>query len=452
MRRVRVLLAALLLATTACADGATDLLAPNSGGEATVNVSNRNAFALPLPALSEEERAKFTVGDSFFTEPWEPAIGTDQARDGLGPLYDAISCEGCHVRDGRGAPPNDAGIPPGVIYRIGIRNDFVADPVPGLGTQLQQLAIDGVEPKGSVTVSFEETAGEFADGTGYILRSPTYTIEGPEAGRLGDVVVSLRVAPVIAGAGLLEAVPRDTIEALADPLDSNDDGISGQMNAAPSTSDGDVDIGRFGWKAATALLRDQAAIALHRDLGITSPLFVSEDCSGREDCLRSLNGGTPEIDDTRLDLIVFYAATLAVPARRGLEAEEVRQGAVLFDNLGCSACHTPTLETGPHRVPALSHQTIHPYTDLLLHDMGPGLADNFPEGIANGSEWRTPPLWGIGLVERVNGHTYFLHDGRARSLEEAILWHGGEGHATREAYKALDARDRTRLIAFLRSL
>ena len=265
-------------------------------------------------------------------------------------------------------------------------------------------------------------------------------------------MISPRLAPQVIGMGLLEAVPAATILAQADPDDSNGDGISGRANEVPG-EDGSPTLGRFGWKAGRATVRQQVAAAFNGDIGITSPLFPEENCPPVQTaCREAPNGGTPEVTPSRLDSVDLYARTLAVPALRDATDTQVRRGFKLFEEFGCVSCHLPTLETGPSDIEALAHQVFHPFTDLLLHDMGDGLADGRPEFGAGGREWRTPPLWGLGLLEEVNGFRFLLHDGRARTPAEAILWHGGEAQAAMEAFRDAPAEEREALLRFLESL
>ena len=304
-------------------------------------------------------------------------------------------------------------------------------------------------------IRYETITGEFPDGTSYSLRRPTYSILDPAFGPLDpDVMVSPRVAPVTFGMGLLEAVPEERILALADPEDLDGDGISGRPNMIWDDERQTRVLGRFGWKASQTTVEGQTAGAFHGDIGITSRLFPAENCPAVQvACRQAPNGGAPEVPDERLAKITFYVQTLAVPAMRNSESPEVRHGARLFVEAGCAACHTPRHVTDEsYHVRPLRGQVIFPYTDLLLHDMGEGLADNRPDGQATGREWRTPPLWGIGLVETVNGHTMFLHDGRARSIEEAIIWHGGEARRSRDLFMDMTQEERKALMEFLRSL
>ncbi len=302
--------------------------------------------------------------------------------------------------------------------------------------------------------------GAYADGTPYVLRAPTYTIESPAFGDLGDdVMVSPRLAPQVIGMGLLEAIPEASILANVDPDDTDADGVSGRPNRVVDPETEETELGRFGWKANAPTVRAQAAGAFNGDMGITSSLLPDESCTAEQTaCVRAPGGGAggePEIPDDRLGSVVFYTRTLAVPASRDAGDERVQQGAESFVAMGCAACHVDTFTTGSIDVvgvEALSDQTIHPYTDLLLHDMGGGLADGRPDFEATGSEWRTPPLWGLGLIDDVNGERFLLHDGRARTIAEAILWHGGEGTAAMEAFRTADAATRDALVDFLEAL
>jgi CxxC motif-containing protein (DUF1111 family) len=312
-----------------------------------------------------------------------------------------------------------------------------------------------VPGEGLIHIRYEEVRGEFADGTTYSLRKPTYSLSGLAYGELPpEVMLSPRVAPQMIGMGLLEAIPEDTLLDLADPNDRNGDGVSGRPNYVWDAYNNRMALGRFGWKANQPNVIQQVAGAFAGDMGITTNLFPHVSCANPQtECQSALTGGEPEIADDDFLKVVLYASSLAVPARRNWEDETILQGKELFSNAGCTSCHVPTVKTGVHpTIPSLSHQTIHPYTDLLLHDMGEGLADGRPDFQATGSEWRTPPLWGIGLIETVNGHTYFLHDGRARSLLEAILWHGGEAEGAKEFVLQMTQAERDALIAFLESL
>ena len=316
------------------------------------------------------------------------------------------------------------------------------------------------QARGHWIVNWQTIKDSFADGTPYELQKPIISFTDLGYGPIGDnIQVSPRVGTPMIGLGLLEAVPSAAILALADPDDRDGDGISGRPNMVEDRTHGDTRLGRFGWKAGQPSVRQQIAGAFNGDIGITSSVFPDPNHTAPQAAagLGELpNGGEPELSERALERVTFYSQNLAVPNRRNIDNPQVQRGWEAFQQANCIACHTPTLTTAPEpaspELAALAGQTIHPFTDLLLHDMGPGLADNRPEAQANGSEWRTAPLWGIGLTETVNGHTRFLHDGRARSLSEAILWHGGEAEAAKEAYRTMSADDRAALIAFLESL
>jgi CxxC motif-containing protein (DUF1111 family) len=311
-------------------------------------------------------------------------------------------------------------------------------------------SLPAYQPEILAAIYYVEDRGTFGDGSRFQLRVPTYTLTGVYRPLPAGVLFSPRTAPVVFGLGLLEAVPEWQVLSLADPRDRNRDGISGRPNYVWDAIKGRPALGRFGWKANTPNLTQQAAGAYNGDMGVTSDLFTAEPCEGQHPgCARH----APEIDAQTVADVALYTQTLAVPARRDLDDPVTQRGEHVFYAAGCAGCHTPTLRTGTLRgVPEVSNQVIHPYTDLLVHDMGPGLADGRRDFQASGSEWRTPPLWGVGLVETVNGHTNFLHDGRARTLLEAVLWHGGEAKAARDKVKRLARRDRDALIAFLGSL
>ncbi len=424
-----------------------------SGGAGTVDDATGVAFALALETLSRRDRRAFAVGNSFFNRNWVRAPASTTGRDGLGPTFNAQSCSSCHLHDGRGRPPADDRDPErGLLLRLSVGDP--PQPVRLYGSQLQDRAIAGVPAEGRIRIARTPRRGRYGDGTQFELLAPHYTIADRAFGPLPKgTQISPRVAPGVFGVGLLEAVPERTIVGRADPADADRDGISGRANRVAEARTRTRALGRFGWKANVPTVEQQNAGAFNGDIGITSPIFRDEACApGQRACARAKHGGRPEIDEHKLERVTFYTRTLAVPARRDVGAPTTDAGERIFAQLGCTACHLPELRTGDSDVAGLSDQVIRPYTDLLLHDMGPGLADGRPDGLASGSEWRTAPLWGIGLVSVVNRHTRFMHDGRARNLAEAILWHGGEAHPARERFRRLPARERRRLVAFLESL
>ncbi len=434
------------------------ILVAESGGDTTAFTITRNAFGLSARNLDTLERRTFAVGNSFFRQNWVTAPASTEARDGLGPTFNALSCSSCHLLDGRGKPPDDPEDGErGLLLRLSIPGTGPHGgplPEPVYGGQLQDRAVVSVPIEGKFIIIYQEVPGAFDDGEQYSLRRPVYQFRDLKFGPMHpETLFSPRVGPAIVGMGLLEAIPEAVILSAADPNDADGDGISGRVNMVWDERKGAMSLGRFGWKANVPTIEQQTAGAFLGDLGVTSELFPDENCTApQEACMAAPNGGRPEIGAKRLADVVFYTQTLAVPAMRDIDDPQVQQGAQVFVQAGCAICHTPQHTTGPHEIEALSNQTIYPYTDLLLHDMGPELADGRPDFEANGQEWRTPPLWGIGLVETVNDHTMFLHDGRARNLTEAILWHGGEAAAARDAFKALTKEERDALIRFLNSL
>lgn len=436
-----------------------------SGGSTTVQQSDHNAFSLPSANLSPLRRLDFSVGNSFFRNPWVIAPATTTARDGLGPLFNTNACQNCHIKDGRGHPPAaDASSAVSMLVRLSIpagpadktsllHAGIVPEPV--YGGQLQDMAIPGSAPEGKVRIDYRSLPMHFTDGTQVELRQPTLQISQLGYGPLHpDTQFSARIAPPMIGLGLLEAIPMASILANADPDDANGDGISGRANQVWDDERGTTVLGRFGWKAGQPTLNQQNAHAFAGDMGLTTNLLPRDDCTAAQtSCLQAASGGQPEVSDEILALVLFYSRNLGVPARRQVDDLQVRQGKQLFNQAGCSGCHTPSFTTRSDAAePELANQLIRPYSDLLLHDMGDGLADNRPEFLASGREWRTAPLWGVGLTETVNGHSQLLHDGRARNLLEAILWHGGEADAARQKVLAFDAEQRAALLAFLHSL
>ncbi len=440
-----------------------------SGGSATVKKSDQNAFSLPSANLSPVRRLDFSVGNSFFRSPWVIAPSTTTARDGLGPLFNTNACQNCHIKDGRGHPP-EAGDTNAVsmLVRLSIPDDpAFADliqrngvlPEPNYGGQLQDMANPGVTPEGKVRVEYDALTVKFRDGTAVELRQPTLRITQLGYGPMHpETHVSARIAPPMIGLGLLEAIADEAVLANADPDDKNGDGISGRANWVWDDAQQKVVMGRFGWKAGQPNLNQQNVHAFSGDMGLTTSLRRFDDCTpAQTDCLAAPNGngpdGEPEVSDNILRLVEFYTRNLGVPVRRNVDDPQVLAGKNLFFQAGCQQCHAPSFKTRADAAePELANQEIRPYTDLLLHDMGDGLADNRTEFQATGREWRTPPLWGLGLTAAVNGHTQMLHDGRARNALEAILWHGGEAQAAQRQVLAFNAEQREALLVFLNSL
>jgi CxxC motif-containing protein (DUF1111 family) len=421
-----------------------------AGGDTTVFSRSSQAYEQPAPNLSAKGDREHFEGDLAFDAVFvtEPAT----VNPGLGPLFNNTSCAGCHLSNGRGLPE-----PGQLLVRVSLPEDSAAIqtgdpqvqvaiathdaiPVPGLGTQIQDQAIYGQPPEATVEIHWQERSGQYRDGTTYRLRSPHPTITLASGEPLPeDVMTSLRLPPPVFGLGLLEAVPESELLALADPEDANGDGISGRPNQVWDLAKQGLSMGRFGLKANQPNLLQQSAAAYVNDMGVTNPLFPE-------------TNGSSDVDAKILKAAVVYTQTLGVPARTLLDDPQVQRGEKLFNAANCVGCHVSQLRTGTHEYSELSQQTIHPYTDLLLHDMGAGLADHRPDFQASGSEWRTPALWGLGLAETVLPYSSYLHDGRARTLEEAILWHGGEAQASVDRFMALSVDQREDLVRFLKSL
>ena len=443
------------------------------GGDTTVFATGRNAFSFPAANLSDPERTRFVIGNSFFKRNWVQAPASTKARDGLGPHFIARSCAGCHVQDGRGAPPDfTKGLsdpPVALLFRLSVPGtDTVGGPLPDpvYGDQFQNFAVRGVKPEGQVTLRYHPVEGRFADDTRYTLQRPAYQFSQLNYGPMArGAMVSPRLAPQVIGVGLLEAIPEEEILRNVRDQAAAGGAIRGMANRVFDVPSQQMLIGRFGWKANVATLRHQTASAFIGDIGITSAVFNEETCTQRQkDCRaapRGADGNGVEIDDKTLDDVIFYQATVAPPARRDVADAQVRAGQALFAKAQCATCHRPSYTTAREMFPpltprdtspALFGQTIHPYTDLLLHDMGEGLADQRPDFLASGRQWRTPPLWGIGLIPAVNGHQRLLHDGRARGVLEAVLWHDGEARESRDAVIRFSAAERAALVKFVESL
>jgi CxxC motif-containing protein (DUF1111 family) len=443
-------------------------------GAATVRaIATTDAFSQHSANMPFEREMDFKLGNALFRKTWVAAPASTLASDGLGPLYNARACQDCHLKDGRGhtpATPDASRVSmflrlsvPGGPSPEGIADWIATSPEPTYGGQLQDLAAPGHPAEGRMDVTWTEAPVTLADGTAVSLRAPAYAFADPAYGAPSpDLMISPRVAPQMIGLGLLEAIPAADILAKADPDDADGDGISGRPQIVPSVEYGTPMLGRFGFKAGAPTVREQSAGAFAGDMGLSTWLHPDPwgDCTtAQPTCIDAPHGQEPgirdglEVDKQSLDLVTFYSRNLGVPERRTIDGPQVLKGKEVFYATGCQSCHTPKHVT--NRLtdqPEQSFQLIWPYTDLLLHDMGPGLADDRPEGRATGSEWKTPPLWGIGLSPQVSGHTEYLHDGRARSLLEAILWHGGEAQSQRDTVAAMTNEDREALLAFLGSL
>lgn len=498
----------------------TDIKA--SGGATTTFDASESGhgFSTPAPNLSAASLVEHLEGDVNFETSFTTAPNVEHPElDGLGPVFNNADCNSCHQRDGRNSTPIvptgkdriKLGSEAGLFLRISkaasevcttgtAANDYCAPvAVPNFGGQLFHRGVLKARPdwkdnqfggQADVYLSYEITQITYPDGNIVTLKRPVFAVENPydapgetlNSANLtsdllqDDVLMGWRNGMPVFGLGLLEAIPEADILALVDISDSNGDSISGKANfvfdaiKAQAGNSHPVSLGRFGWKANTPSVRVQSLAALRGDIGITNPLFPDESVvgtalhdsyltrTGFTDTGEDENGAT-EASAEFSDAVVFYAETLAVPARRNVDSPNVREGARLFEQVNCSGCHKASFVTqssgnigGVAMIAALKGQTIYPFTDMLLHDMGAELADGRPDFLADGNEWRTRPLWGIGLTQTVNPLAGFLHDGRAATVEEAILWHGGEAAVSRDGFMALSMDERKQVIDFLMSL
>ena len=444
-----------------------------AGAATTRLIPGPAAFSQFSPNMPVDREMDFKIGNGIFRKLWVGALSSTKGSDGLGPLYNARACQNCHLKDGRGhlpEGPDDSRVSaflrlsvPGGPGRPEIPGYHPTLPDPGYGGQLQDLALEGYLAEARMGITWTQERVTLADGTVVTLRHPTYAVEAPAYGPPGPAMqISPRVAPQMIGLGLIEAIPVADIVAGADEDDADGDGISGRPQIVWSSEFDRPMLGRFGHKAGNATIKEQSASAFSGDMGLSNPLFPapSGECTeAQPDCRAAPAGQEPgirdglEVDGPSLDLVTFYSRNLAVPERRDAGDPQVLRGKEIAYSIGCTSCHRPKFVT--HRLtdrPEQSFQLIWPYSDLLLHDMGEGLADNRPEARADGREWRTAPLWGISLNGKVTGVESYLHDGRARSLIEAVLWHGGEAQAARDTVVNLPTQDREALIAWLESL
>ncbi len=422
------------------------------GGSTTLRDASSKAFSSPAPNLSASQLDEHATGDAAFEAKFVTAPAANNA--GLGPVFNNTSCSACHSKDGRGRPPEAGELLSSMLFRISkAGTDVNGGPLTmdNYGTQLQPRAIFGENPEGQVIITYYDSLVHLADGETVTLKVPNYQLNDLYMSLSAPALLSPRIAPPVFGLGLLEALDEASIVALADESDKDNDGISGRPNYVINVLTGKKTLGRFGLKSNTPNLLQQCAAAYNNDMGVTSWIFPQETCFGQSQ--KGCGNVIPEVDSVTVAAVTFYVRTLAVPARRNVNDAQVQAGEKIFRQLQCNECHIQELKTGNFdQHPELSQQIINPYTDLLLHDMGDALSDNRPDFLANGNEWRTPPLWGIGLTEVVNGHTQFLHDGRANNFTEAILWHGGEATKSRIDFQALKLKDRQALLGFLKSL
>ena len=421
--------------------GGGDVALPSPGAAWTRTRQPPNSLIAPAQHLDADAQLAFYSGFSFFRSPWVAAPASTTARDGLGPLFNSHSCEGCHRNGGRGKSLLDDPHSLATVVRISVRDGDGGRPKPhpryGSQFQTQATYAGGAE----ASIGMQAVAAETS------LRKPLLRVETPQAAeRQTNWLLSARVAPPLVGLGLLESIPEDRLLAYADADDQDGDGISGRPHWRPSATG--PRLGRFGWKALHASVAAQTGAAFRDDIGITNPLFPDSVCSALQtDCQRQPDGNDAEegveIPAKLFDLVVHFVAHIP-PPKAGPLTDAVYQGRQTFNRIGCGGCHVPSHDTDAGR--------IWPYTDLLLHDLGEGLADHRQEGDASGREWRTPPLWGLGTMAKVAGHRTLLHDGRARNADEAIRWHGGEAAAARKRYRSLTAAQRKELLAFLNAI
>ena len=425
-----------------------------SGGAATIFDATSHAFSVEMEGLNQRDDYVHNAGDNTFDQTFVAPPAPH--FEGLGPIYNNNACVNCHSGDGEGSPITGLSSGSGLLMRISLRGMDEHGgplPVPGFGTQIQDQAVFGAQPEASVDISYTDLPVTYPDGTVVHLRRPSYQLINPYIPLPSDYLLSPRMAPPLVGMSLLENIPESTILSFQDPNDANGDGITGMANYVYDSYTGKTEIGRFGLKANTATVLMQVATAYQQDMGITSYVQPVESAAGQVQ-MEAVHGDTePELADSLLNYVTYYVRSLGVPARRNVSDPDVTSGETLFTQLNCSGCHRPTIQTGVDiTFPQISNQRIHPYTDLLLHDMGPGLADNRPDYLASGTQWRTMPLWGVGLLALSNGVPFYLHDGRARTLEEAILWHDGEAARAKTAFMQLSSAQRQQVIKFLGSL
>jgi CxxC motif-containing protein (DUF1111 family) len=424
-----------------------------SGGTATIFDETSHAFTHSIEGMNARDERAHELGDQTFEAKFVAPPAT--VSGGLGSIFNNVSCINCHRNDGGGFPSTGSATS-GLLMRISQSGmDAHGGPlaVDGYGTQVQDQSVLGYTAEAKVNITYTEIAFTYPDGSTASLRNPTYTLVNPYIPFAVPYMLSPRLAPALIGIGLLDNIPESTILGFVDAGDKNGDGISGKANMVYDPTSGQTRVGRFGLKANTNSLLTQVATAYQQDMGVTSYVQRVESTFGQQQYPAATETEKPELADSLLNFVTFYVRTLAVPARRNVTDPDVQKGSIIFNQINCSGCHRPTIMTGPDfNLPQLSGQRIHPYTDLLLHDMGPGLTDNRPDYLATGGEWKTEALWGLGLLQKTTGIAYYLHDGRARTIEEAILWHDGEAAKSKQSFISLSVQERNQLMKFLNSL
>ena len=472
MKYIALVLLPVAFLATACSDKTSDNNTTTQNSSSTQEIISKKpakikryftkcdskmAFSRMVRGLSHDEEDSFILGRSFFTVPWVEAPSATTARDGLGPLFSANTCIHCHPRHGAGVAVNkDGKMNRSYLLRLSHKESNDTQTLKRVGfkpdsTYGAQLSINGnmkVPAEGKAIVTYETIEGKYPDGTAYTLRKPHYTVKNMNYGDFDkETIIAGRIGSALVGLGQLEAISEKDILANEDIDDKNGDGISGKANYAFDPETNTTKLGRFTWKASAVSVKHQSAGAAHNDMGLSNPLFPLHNCTQKQEaCLKEAEKALRhefDLPAQRLDAIAFFLSNLAIPKQR--EPKKHFEGAQLFKSLNCTACHVPSYKTALG-VP------IKPYTDLLLHDMGEGLADGRSEFLATGSEWRTAPLWGMGLRGKVSGEANYLHDGRARSIEEAILWHGGEAEKSKKEFMVLDKNSRKKVLLFLNSI
>lgn len=434
-----------------------------AGAATSKAAPNRHAFSHPQANLTFADREQFFLGNGIFRKLWVSSPASTQASDGVGPLFNARSCQSCHVKDGRGNLPANGEAASSYLVQLGYfdskKQSWMTDA--RYGGQFQTVAVGGHSAEGDVVIRYEDKVIEFSDGEKTSLRKPILSIANLAYGDMQkETQLSPRVAPQMIGMGLLEAIADEDIEVRHDPEDANADGVSGRVS---KFVDGATSrIGRFGLKATKPTVLEQSAGAFSNDMGLSSVFHPanSGDCTkAQEKCLSAPHGeqarlGQHEVPLNLLKLVEFYSRNLAPPVRRDVSDPSVLRGKELFYQSGCISCHVPKYVTSRDAEdPQHRFQLIWPYTDMLVHDMGDDLVDGVGHnGGVSGREWRTPPLWGIGLTKVVNPQATYLHDGRARTLLEAVLWHGGEALPAQTLVRSMSAQQRSDLVNFLGSL
>ena len=463
MRRLAGLLAVLAGVAVAAPDALDELSL--SAGTFTVELTDTSAYSEPAPILTRKQREKFMAGRSVFRRQWASIVSLN-GDWGLGPTFINDRCIGCHINNGRGHPPTEGEQPTSMLVRLslpGAAEHGGPRPHPNYGDQFQNRSLDGsnvdlahggkpVPHEADLYIDWERHVVTLADGETVHLRKPVLRIENLAFGPVDGIMTSLRVAQPLVGVGFLDAVPEETILALARSQSAG--GVNGRPNLVWDEINQRMTMGRYGWKANVPSLKQQIALAAIGDMGVNTNLYPEQNCPKVQTvCAKMLPGNFPELVDMEIDALELWLQALAVPARRNMNDQQVQRGAELFVQAKCALCHVPQMQTGPiEGLPQIANQTFHAYTDLLLHDMGEGLSDARPDFAAGPRDWRTPPLWGLGLSQTVTGDSTLLHDGRARNVTEAILWHGGEATMSRDAFAAMPKADRAALVKFVESI